>query len=110
MPGRPAAGTSSPVHRLRTTDPTDRIVKGGRVGRTIIPGRGGQTGRENRRGCRPSPIPIYFLLFRGNVVWRSERLTGPGPRGESMRFHLIDRIDAVEPGKSLRAAKFLALG
>lgn len=27
-----------------------------------------------------------------------------------MRFHLIDRIDAVEPGKSLRAAKFLALG
>ena len=27
-----------------------------------------------------------------------------------MRFHLIDRIDAVEPGKSLKAAKFLALG
>lgn len=27
-----------------------------------------------------------------------------------MRFHLIDRIDAWEPGKSLRAAKFLALG
>src|SRR5438876_7495272 len=27
-----------------------------------------------------------------------------------MRFHLIDRIDAVEPGKSLRAAKFLTLG
>ena len=27
-----------------------------------------------------------------------------------MRFHLIDRIDALEPGKSLRAAKFLALG
>lgn len=27
-----------------------------------------------------------------------------------MRFHLIDRIDAYEVGKSLRAAKFLALG
>ena len=27
-----------------------------------------------------------------------------------MRFHLIDRIDAWEAGKSLRAAKFLALG
>ena len=27
-----------------------------------------------------------------------------------MRFHLIDRIDGWEPGKSLRAAKFLALG
>src|SRR5437763_1694449 len=27
-----------------------------------------------------------------------------------MRFHLIDRIDAWEPGKSLRASKFLALG
>lgn len=27
-----------------------------------------------------------------------------------MRFHLIDRIDRCEPGKSLVAAKFLALG
>lgn len=27
-----------------------------------------------------------------------------------MRFHLIDRVEAWEPGKSLRAAKFLALG
>lgn len=27
-----------------------------------------------------------------------------------MRFQLIDRIDGCEPGKSLRAAKFLALG
>jgi len=27
-----------------------------------------------------------------------------------MRFHLIDRIDGWEPGKSLRASKFLALG
>jgi 3-hydroxyacyl-[acyl-carrier-protein] dehydratase len=27
-----------------------------------------------------------------------------------MRFHLIDRIDAVDPGKSLRATKLLALG
>ena len=27
-----------------------------------------------------------------------------------MRFHLIDRIDGWEAGKSLRAAKFLALG
>lgn len=27
-----------------------------------------------------------------------------------MRFHLIDRIENCEPGKSLRAAKFLALG
>lgn len=27
-----------------------------------------------------------------------------------MRFQLIDRIDHCEPGKSLRAAKFLALG
>ncbi len=27
-----------------------------------------------------------------------------------MRFHLIDRIDHAEPGKMLRAAKFLALG
>ena len=27
-----------------------------------------------------------------------------------MRFHLIDRIDRCEPGKSLAAAKFLALG
>src|SRR5256885_14138629 len=27
-----------------------------------------------------------------------------------MRFHLIDRIDAWEPGKSLKASKFLALG
>ena len=27
-----------------------------------------------------------------------------------MRFHLIDRIDGFERGKSLRAAKFLALG
>jgi len=27
-----------------------------------------------------------------------------------MRFHLIDRIEAWEAGKSLRAAKFLALG
>lgn len=27
-----------------------------------------------------------------------------------MRFHLIDRIDTWEPGKSLTAAKFLALG
>ena len=27
-----------------------------------------------------------------------------------MRFHLIDRIDGWEPGKSLRATKFLALG
>lgn len=27
-----------------------------------------------------------------------------------MRFHLIDRIDGWNPGKSLRAAKFLALG
>ena len=27
-----------------------------------------------------------------------------------MRFHLIDRIDGVEPGKSLRAVKYLALG
>jgi 3-hydroxyacyl-[acyl-carrier-protein] dehydratase len=27
-----------------------------------------------------------------------------------MRFHLIDRIDGWEPGKSLKAAKFLALG
>src|SRR3954470_14511070 len=28
----------------------------------------------------------------------------------TMRVHLIDRIDAVEPGKALRAAKFLTLG
>ncbi|HEY1190725.1 MAG TPA: hydroxymyristoyl-ACP dehydratase [Gemmata sp.] len=27
-----------------------------------------------------------------------------------MRFHLIDRIDRCEPGKSLAATKFLALG
>ncbi|MBX9584803.1 MAG: hydroxymyristoyl-ACP dehydratase [Gemmataceae bacterium] len=27
-----------------------------------------------------------------------------------MRFHLIDRVDAWEPGRSLRAAKFLTLG
>ena len=27
-----------------------------------------------------------------------------------MRFHLIDRIEGWEPGKSLRAVKFLALG
>jgi 3-hydroxyacyl-[acyl-carrier-protein] dehydratase len=27
-----------------------------------------------------------------------------------MRFHLIDRIECWEPGKSLRAKKFLALG
>lgn len=27
-----------------------------------------------------------------------------------MRFQLIDRIDSCEPGKSLKAAKFLALG
>ena len=27
-----------------------------------------------------------------------------------MRFHLIDRIDGWEPGKSLTASKFLALG
>ena len=27
-----------------------------------------------------------------------------------MRFHLIDRIDRWEAGKSLQAAKFLALG
>ena len=27
-----------------------------------------------------------------------------------MRFHLIDRIDRCEPGKSLAAVKFLALG
>ena len=27
-----------------------------------------------------------------------------------MRFHLIDRIDGHEAGKSLRAKKFLALG
>lgn len=27
-----------------------------------------------------------------------------------MRFHLIDRVESWEPGKSLRAAKFLALG
>ena len=27
-----------------------------------------------------------------------------------MRFHLIDRIDGYELGKSLRGAKFLALG
>ncbi len=27
-----------------------------------------------------------------------------------MRFHLIDRIEAWEPGKSLKASKFLALG
>ncbi len=27
-----------------------------------------------------------------------------------MRFHLIDRIDACEAGKSLRASKYLALG
>src|SRR5262249_34436413 len=27
-----------------------------------------------------------------------------------MRFHLIDRIETWEPGKSLRAVKFLALG
>ena len=27
-----------------------------------------------------------------------------------MRFHLIDKIDAWEPGKSLTASKFLALG
>jgi 3-hydroxyacyl-[acyl-carrier-protein] dehydratase len=27
-----------------------------------------------------------------------------------MRFHLIDRIDSWEPGKSLTASKFLALG
>ena len=27
-----------------------------------------------------------------------------------MRFHLIDRVVSWEPGKSLRAAKFLALG
>jgi 3-hydroxyacyl-[acyl-carrier-protein] dehydratase len=27
-----------------------------------------------------------------------------------MRFHLIDRIDACEPGKALRATKLLALG
>jgi 3-hydroxyacyl-[acyl-carrier-protein] dehydratase len=27
-----------------------------------------------------------------------------------MRFHLIDRIDGWEPGKSLRGSKFLALG
>lgn len=27
-----------------------------------------------------------------------------------MRFHLIDRIDSWEPGKTLKASKFLALG
>jgi 3-hydroxyacyl-[acyl-carrier-protein] dehydratase len=27
-----------------------------------------------------------------------------------MRFHLIDRIDRCEAGKSLAASKFLALG
>ena len=27
-----------------------------------------------------------------------------------MRFHLIDRIDSWQPGKSLKASKFLALG
>src|SRR5262249_58555936 len=30
--------------------------------------------------------------------------------GRRMRFHLIDRIDSWEPGKSLAAKKYLALG
>lgn len=33
----------------------------------------------------------------------------PAERG-AMRFHLIDRVDGWEPGKTLRAAKVLALG
>src|SRR5207248_9983629 len=65
--------------------------------------------RKTDGGCPPSPIHIYFPLFGGNEVCRAERLTG-GTAGEAMRFHLNDRIDAAEPGKSLRAAKFLALG
>src|SRR4029078_8118820 len=37
---------------------------------------------------------------------------GPRERVEKtpMRFHLIDRIDTWEVGKSLKASKFLALG
>jgi 3-hydroxyacyl-[acyl-carrier-protein] dehydratase len=53
--------------------------------------------------------PTCPVIEHGRILillWFSGRRGGQS----SMRFHLIDRIDAWEPGKSLRASKFLALG
>ena len=59
------------------------------------------------RGCRTSILCILFLLFQrfpGFAPGSPRRFHGP------MHFHLVDRILDVEPGRRLRAVKFLTLG
>src|SRR6266478_3936304 len=64
--------------------------------------------RKSIRGCRPSKSPIYFPL--GWVKRKSLLARALGLRFGVMRFHLIDRILEVEPGKRIRMVKNLTLG
>src|SRR4029453_8280527 len=58
------------------------------------------------RGCRSVILCILLLLFQ-----RFPRRRAESPRHlyGLMRFHLVDRILDVEPGRRLRAVKFLTL-
>src|SRR5262249_30766882 len=61
--------------------------------------------RPTDRGCRLERMSILLLLFH-----RAFRAGGPRNPDDAMRFHLVDRIVAVETGKSIRAIKHLTLG
>jgi 3-hydroxyacyl-[acyl-carrier-protein] dehydratase len=51
----------------------------------------------------------YSYFSTGNPARATRRRWPGGAAGRIMRFHLVDRIIAVEPGKSIRAVKHLTL-
>src|SRR5205814_9521503 len=58
--------------------------------------------------CRRASRPLYFSLYRaGRKSFLARAL---GVRFAVMRFHLIDRILELEPGKRIRMVKNLTLG
>src|SRR5437879_6379870 len=84
-----------------------RPGNGGRRPGGNADGRGEATAGRQRGGWAVrSSQPAYtsYSFERSTAIARP-------PRGlVAMRFHLIDRIESWEPGKSLVASKFLALG
>lgn len=100
-----------PTHRF-VCDPCRwirRIVKAWVALRPIRPlARKCLSRRDADRGVVHPRRAAYTCFSLLDVEQEPAVTVGPGRR--PMRFHLIDRIETWESGKSLRAAKFLALG
>ena len=86
----------------------------GGFGRIRSPGSFGRSAFASTAravGALPGPGKrVYLPPFRGQTQ-PPDRPRGPAPAGDApMRFHLVDRVHAWEPGKRLTASKVLTLG